>query len=362
MSVSSVTDSVTPLVDPAEAAAAAGLRYVSDCQPGIRRERVGSNGAATFRYRAANGDEIANPSLLARIEALRIPPAWEEVWICPRADGHIQATGRDARGRKQYRYHADWNRVRNETKYGRMAQFGRALPGLRARIEQDLARRGLPRQKVLATILRLMELTYIRVGNREYARANRSYGLTTLRDRHVTVEGATVRFQFVGKSGQRHAIDVRDRRLARIVKQCRDIPGYELFQYYDEDGARQSVGSGDVNDYLREVTGVAFSAKDIRTWGGSVLAAMILAEMGPGETAAATRSHVVEAVRRVAAALGNRPATCRKYYIHPAVLDAYESGALAEQWPAAVAAAEGQDDGLAPEEAALLTLLESQSG
>ncbi len=343
------------MADPINTAVAAGLRYVNDCSPGITRERVEQDGATTFRYRDADGQLIAKPALLARIERLRIPPAWEDVWICPRANGHIQATGRDARGRKQYRYHADWSATRNQTKYDRLAQFGEALPALRSRIDADLSRRGLPREKVLATLLRLMELTYIRVGNREYARANRSYGLTTLRDKHVAVEGASIRFRFVGKSGQEHAIDVRDQRLARIVRQCRDIPGYELFQYYDDDGRRQGVDSGDVNDYLREVTGVAFSAKDFRTWGGSVMAAALLAERGQGETEAASRAAIVETVRQVAAVLGNRPATCRKYYIHPVVLAAFEDGTLSERWRNA----EGADaqNSLSAGEAVLLALL-----
>lgn len=352
---SSSTDSTAPVLDPTEAARAAGLRYVSDCDPGIRRERLKDGG---FRYAGVDGEPVTSAKVLARIEKLRIPPAWDDVWICARPNGHIQATGRDARGRKQYRYHADWNATRSQTKYDRLLAFGEALPALRVRIDADLSRRGLPREKVLATVLSLMDTTLIRVGNKEYARANQSYGLTTLRDKHVTAEGATIRFHFVGKSGQQHAIDVRDRRLARIVKRCRDIPGYQLFQYYDEDGARQDVSSGDVNDYLREVTGAEFSAKDFRTWGGSVLAAMTLCALEPAESEPATRRNVVQAVKEVAAALGNRPATCRKYYIHPAVLEGYSAGTLPDDWSAAVAAAEAQPSpGLSAEEAALMTIL-----
>ncbi|MBP6789198.1 MAG: DNA topoisomerase IB [Candidatus Promineofilum sp.] len=353
--MSDATADTLPLItDPLESARAIGLRYVSDTEPGLRRERDG----AVFVYRDAAGKLVTTPRVLARIDALHIPPAWDEVWICRRADGHLQATGRDARGRKQYRYHPDWNATRNQTKYHRMQQFGAALPGLRERIDADLARRGLPRDKVLATVLRLMELTYIRIGNVEYARANSSYGLTTLRDKHVQVDGAAIRFQFVGKSGQKHAIDVKDRRLARIVKQCRDIPGYELFQYYDEAGERQRVGSGDVNDYLRMATGAAFSAKDLRTWGGSVLAAAALATLGPAESETAARRNVVQVVKDVAGALGNRPATCRKYYVHPAVLAAYASGALAAHWADDVAAAEATSSaGLTAEESAFLALL-----
>jgi DNA topoisomerase-1 len=347
-------DSRAPITDPLEAAQAIGLRYVSDAEPGLRRERAGDG----FVYRDAAGQAVTAPRVLARIEALRIPPAWDEVWICRRADGHLQATGRDARGRKQYRYHPDWSATRNQTKYHRLIQFGAALPGLRRRIDADLARRGLPRDKVLATVLRLMELTYIRVGNVEYARANSSYGLTTLRDKHVQVDGAAIRFQFVGKSGQQHAIDVRDRRLARIVKQCRDIPGYELFQYIDESGQRQRVGSGDVNDYLRAATGDEFSAKDLRTWGGSVLAAAALAALPPPESETDARRNVGQVVKDVAGALGNRPVTCRKYYVHPAVLEAYASGELAGHWANDVATAEAQPvAGLAAEESAFLALL-----
>lgn len=339
----------------AEAAEAIGLRYVNDDEPGIRRERAGGG----FQYRDERGEVIVSPRLLARIEALHIPPAWEEVWVCRRANGHLQATGRDARGRKQYRYHPDWSATRNETKYGRMAQFGAALPDLRERIDDDLARRGLPREKVVATVLRLMEITFIRVGNVEYARANRSYGLTTLRDKHVRVEGANIHFQFIGKSGQKHAIDVRDRKLARIVKQCRDLPGYELFQYYDEAGERQKVSSNDVNDYLRGATGVEYSAKDFRTWGGSVMAAVALAALAPAENEAAARRNIVAVIKDVAAALGNRPATCRKYYVHPAVLAAYAAGALADAWAAAMTAATAEPTpGLAAEEVAFLALLE----
>jgi len=349
-------ESDSPLTDPIEIARAIGLRYVSDTEPGIRRE-PGDEGAG-FRYFDAHGEPITGPRVLARIEALRIPPAWVEVWICPRADGHVQATGRDARGRKQYRYHAEWSATRNQTKYHRMLQFGAALPALRQRIDADLSRRGLPRDKVLATVLRLMELTFIRVGNVEYARANSSYGLTTLRDKHVQVNGSAIRFQFIGKSGQKHAIDVRDRRLAHIVRQCRDIPGYELFQYFDEGGGRQRVGSGDVNDYLRAATGDEFSAKDVRTWGGSVLAAAALAALGPAESETAARRNVVQVVKDVAGALGNRPATCRKYYVHPAVLDAYATGELAANWTADVAAAEAEPAaGLSAEESAFLALL-----
>jgi DNA topoisomerase-1 len=343
---------------PEDAAASAGLRYVNDCELGIRRVRLGGGSDEPFGYVDANGMPVTSPRILERIARLRIPPAWKDVWICARANGHLQATGRDARGRKQYRYHPDWSAARSLTKYDRMVSFGEALPALRERVDADLSRRGLPREKVLATVIRLMELTLIRIGNREYARANRSYGLTTLRDKHVQIDGAAVGLEFVGKSGQVHTLTVRDRRLARIVKQCRDIPGYHLFQYYDEDGARQEVNSGEVNEYLREVTGQEFSAKDFRTWGGSVLAAAALCETGPAETETAAAKNIVEVVKEVAAALGNRPATCRKYYVHPAVLEAYTAGRLVDEWRAALAEAQAEPvAGLSAEEAALLAVV-----
>jgi len=312
--------------DPSESARAAGLRYVSDEKPGIRRRRSGTGWA----YLDPAGKVVGDTEDRARIRALAIPPAWTDVWICPRADGHIQATGRDARGRKQYRYHPDWRAVRDETKFGRMAAFAEALPALRARIDADLSLRGMPREKVLAAVVRLLELTLIRVGNDEYARANDSYGLTTLRSDHVDVDGSVLRFRFRGKSGVTHELGVRDRRVARIVERCQDLPGEELFEYLDDDGEPRRVSSDDVNDYLREATGQDFTAKDFRTWGGTVLALFALRRMGPPEGAAEAKKNVVEAVKQVARALRNRPATCRKFYIHPAVLAAYLEGDLAE--------------------------------
>src|SRR5436190_1573116 len=258
--------------EPQEAARAAGLRYVSDALPGIRRKQAGRG----FTYVGPDGDRISDRASLARIKSLAVPPAWTDVWICPDPRGHIQATGRDARGRKQYRYHARWRAVRDETKYDRMIAFGEALPRIRRRTEMDLRRPGLPREKVLAAVVRLLEVTRIRVGNEEYARTNRSYGLTTLLDRHVTVAGPTLRFSFRGKSGVRHQVDLTDRRLAAIVKRCRDLPGQELFQYVDDDGRQHTIDSADVNDYLRQLSGADFTAKDFRTWAGTVLAARAL--------------------------------------------------------------------------------------
>jgi DNA topoisomerase-1 len=315
-----------PAADPSESARAAGLRYVSDEKPGLRRRRSGKG----WTYLNPAGKVVGDAEDRARIRALAIPPAWTDVWICPRADGHIQATGRDARGRKQYRYHPEWRAVRDETKFGRMVAFAGALPAIRARIDADLSRRGMPRAKVLAAVVRLLELTLIRVGNDEYARDNDSYGLTTLRSDHVDVEGSVLRFRFRGKSGVAHELGVRDRRVARIVERCQDLPGEELFEYVDDEGEPHRVSSDDVNDYLREASGQDFTAKDFRTWGGTVLALFALRRMGPAEGAAEAKKNVVEAVKQVARALRNRPATCRKFYIHPAVPAAYVEGDLEE--------------------------------
>ena len=312
------------LADPIACARSVGLRYVSDVMPGIRRRRAGTG----FSYRAPLGKELCDRPTLERIRALAIPPAWTDVWICPSPDGHIQATGRDARGRKQYRYHERWREVRDETKYGKLRSFGDALPRIRERVSHDLARHGLPRDKVIATVVRLMDLSFIRIGNPEYAKANESYGLTTLRGEHVEVRGERVRFQFRGKSGKEHDIDVRDRRLATIVRRCQELEGQELFQYLDEDGTRRTIESTDVNDYLREAAGDAFTAKDFRTWAGTVLAARELARVGPFESDAEAKRNVAAAVKEVARNLGNTQAVCRKCYVHPAVIEAYMDGSL----------------------------------
>lgn len=339
--------------DPSEAARSAGLRYVSDNRPGIRRKRRGKR----FSYLGVDGEPIRDERELARIKALVIPPAWTEVWICPSPRGHIQATGRDARGRKQYRYHPRWRAVRDETKYGRLGAFGKALPHLRCQVDADLARHGLPRERVLATVVRLLETTLIRVGNEEYARQNESYGLTTLRDDHVAVSGATVQFSFRGKSGKEHTVGVHDRRLATIVKRCRDLPGQELFQYHD-DGQTHTIGSADVNAYLREVMGDEFTAKDFRTWAGSVLAAQELLRCGPAGSETEARRNIVGAVKTVSERLGNTPAVCRRCYVHPAVIEAYEDGILAEL---AETKSKGSA-GLPPDEAFILRLLDRTAG
>jgi DNA topoisomerase-1 len=317
---------VAVYVDPVESAKAAGLRYVTDDRPGIRRRKVGKS----FTYIAPDGSTVRDPKELQRIKSLAIPPAWTDVWICPVHNGHLQATGRDARGRKQYRYHPEWRSVRDETKFGRMIAFGEALPKIRERVEADLSLRGLQREKVLATVVKLLETTLIRVGNKEYVRQNNSFGLTTLRDGHVEIEGSKLRFEFRGKSGQEHSVEVQDRRLARVVLQCRDLPGQTLFQYLDEQGERQKISSEDVNTYLREITGEDFTAKDFRTWGGTVLALSALLEIGGCESEKEANKAVVETVKRVASELGNRPATCRKFYIHPVVIDTFVSGKLVE--------------------------------
>ncbi len=302
----------------------AGLRYVGDHQPGIHRRRAGK----AFRYLKPDGRPVTDEQTLARIRRLAIPPAWTRVWICPHADGHIQAIGRDAKGRKQYRYHPRWRSVRDSTKYEKMLAFAAALPKIRERVDADLTRPGLPREKVLATVVRLLELTHIRVGNEEYARQNGSYGLTTMRNEHARVHGSAVRFVFRGKSGKEHAIDVRDRYLARIVKRCQDLPGEELFQYVDEDGENRSIESGDVNDYLREISGEEFTAKDFRTWAGTLLAARALAECEPSRGVRQSKRNLVAAIKSVAERLGNTPAVCKKCYVHPAVIDAYLGGRL----------------------------------
>jgi len=312
--------------EPAHSAAAAGLRHVSDAKPGISRRRSGRG----FTYAGPDGRTVRDRATLARIRALAIPPAWTDVWIAPDPKGHVQATGRDARGRKQYRYHAAWHEVRHETKFGRMLAFSAALPKIRRALDADLALPGLPRRKVLATVVRLLECTQIRIGNDEYARANRSYGLTTFRDRHVAVSGSTLRFEFRGKSGKPHTVDVADRRLARIVARCQAIPGEELFQYLDEEGARQTIDSGDVNDYIREIAGEEFTAKDFRTWAGTVLACEALLELGVPATKRAAKANILAAVDRVAEQLNNTRAVCRKYYVHPEVLAAYGEGVLGD--------------------------------
>jgi DNA topoisomerase-1 len=328
-----------------ESAKAAGLRYVCGGR-GIRRRRAGRG----FVYLDADGRRVTAPDEVRRIRSLAIPPAWRDVWICPSAGGHIQAVGRDARGRKQYRYHLRWRALRDHTKYARMIAFAEALPRIRARVEADLARPGLPREKVVASIVRLLETTGLRVGNVVYARTNGSFGLTTLRNRHVDVSGSTVRLEFRGKGGRPVSADVTDRRVARVVARCQELPGQELFQYVDAEGARQTVDSADVNVYLKEVSGEEFTAKDFRTWVGTVLAARALGEIDVCASRTQARRNVVRAIETVARQLGNTPAICRKSYVHPAVVDAYLDGRV-------IAVRESPPNGLSPEEKAVLALL-----
>ena len=336
--MATVTD--TPPISETEgraSARAAGLRYSTDARPGITRRRRGRG----FSYRGPDGDLVRDSAVLARIRALAIPPAWTDVWICPDPAGHLQATGRDAKGRKQYRYHERWRSGRDDAKFERLIDFARVLPRVRARCDADLATTGLSREKVLAAVVRLLETTLIRVGNDEYARLNRSFGLTTLKNRHATVTGTRVRFRFRGKSGRQHEVGIRDRRLAAVVRRCQDLPGQELFQWVDDDGESHDVASDDVNDYLREISGIDITAKDFRTWAGTVLAYRALRALAPGTDDRSSRKNVVEAVRFTSDRLGNTPAVARRSYVHPAILDAYMDGSIGG---ALLEAAEDQSD------------------
>ncbi len=323
-----------------------GLRYVSSDEPGITRRRSGKG----FSYRRPDGKLVRDKTTLARIKSLAIPPAWTDVWICAEDDGHLQATGRDARGRKQHRYHPRFREVREIAKFDRLTEFAKALPALRARINEDMSKRGLPREKVLATIAHLLDTTLIRVGNDEYAKANNSYGLTTLKDRHAKIEGATLRFVFTGKSGKSWRLTVRDRRVAKVVKAAQDLPGQRLFQYMDEEGDPQSVTSTDVNAYLREISDAEITAKDFRTWGGTVLAAAELSRLGAFDTQTLARANVKAAIETVSMSLGNTPTICRKCYVHPALIEAYLAGRLT--------LARARRAGLSAHEAAVLAFLD----
>ena len=313
-------------IEPEASARAAGLRYISDALPGIARRPA----RAGFRYVDADGAAVRDRSTLARIRALAVPPAWTEVWICPQEDGHLQATGRDARRRKQYRYHERWREVRDESKYGRLVEFGRALPRIRRQVTRDLARAGMPREKVLATIVRLLETTFVRVGNEEYARQNESFGLTTLRERQVRVDGARLRFRFRGKSGVPHEIALTDRRIARIVSHLQELPGQELFQFVDDDGSTRAIQSDDVNGYLKSIAGGDFTSKDFRTWAATLLCARALRRLPPPPSPSAGKREVAAAIQAVARELRNTPAVCRKCYVHPAIVSCYLDGRLQE--------------------------------
>jgi DNA topoisomerase-1 len=331
-----------------ESARDAGLRYVTDSTAGLSRRRRGRG----FVYVDQRGRQVRDARTLDRIRALAIPPAWRDVWISPDPRGHVQATGRDARSRKQYRYHPRWTASRDETKYGRMELFGRSLPALRRRVARDLKQPTLSRPRVLATVVTLLERTLIRVGNDEYARANRSFGLTTLEDRHVRVRGTRLRFKFRAKSGVQQVVEVNDARLARSVKHCQDLPGQILFQYLDASGTRQSVGSIDVNAYLRDATGEDFTAKDFRTWAGTVLAACALGKLEAAASDTARKRQVTEVVTAVASRLGNTPAVCRRCYIHPGVVDAYLTGKVVDRGSARL-----RESRMSAEEASVLAFL-----
>jgi DNA topoisomerase I len=338
-------------------AKSAGLRYLTDTAPGITRESAGKS----FRFRGVDGTIVREAAALARIKHLAIPPAWTDVWICPLAHGHIQATGRDARRRKQYRYHPEWQAVRDQTKYERMIAFGRALPFIRKTVAKDLLQSGLGRTKVLAAVVRLLETTLIRIGNEEYAKQNQSFGLSTMRDRHVKVESGVIHFEFRGKSGKNHEIDLHDARLASIVRQAQDLPGQDLFQYVGEDGHPQKITSEDVNRYIREVAGEEFSAKDFRTWAGTVLAAMALREFEGFDSKAQAKKNLVRAIEHVAERLGNTPAVCKKCYIHPVILDSYLDGTTVEILKEKSERALRKDlASLTPEEAAVLAFVQQR--
>lgn len=331
----------------------AGLRYLADDAPGIHRILQGRG----FSYRDAAGRAVRDSDVRRRIKSLAIPPAWTDVWISPDPDGHIQATGRDARGRKQYRYHPEFLRARDETKYHRILEFARVLPRIREAVDTDMRRRGLPFEKVVATVVHLLDVTLIRVGNSDYARQNKSFGLTTLRDRHVSIDGGTLRFTFRGKSGKDWKLKLTDRRVARIVKSCQDIPGQHLFQYIGDDRQRHAIGSSDVNAWLRDVSGEDVTAKDFRTWAGTVLAAMALHEFAAVDHEATAKATVREAIERVARRLGNTPTICRKCYVHPEILTSYLDGALALDIEQRASSELDGEHALAPEEVAVLALL-----
>ena len=316
---------------------------------------------ASFVYHNKEGKRIRNPLELKRIRSLAIPPAWEKVWICPPANGHLQATGIDAKGRKQYRYHPTWRTVRDEAKFERLLSFAEVLPKIRAKVDEDMRRPDLSRKKVLATIVRLLEVSLIRIGNEEYAKENKSFGLTTMRNRHVEVEGATIKFQFRGKSGKKHNVEVSDRRVARIIQKCQDLPGQQLFQYEDQAGEVAAIGSEDVNDYLQRITGQPFTAKDFRTWAGTILAAIALGKMEEVDSQTLAKKNIVTAIEAVAGLLGNTVAICRKCYIHPAVPTSYLEGTLARtlRVKADAQIAEHLHE-LKPEEAAVITLLRQE--
>ena len=350
------TDTDALHLEPEELAELAHLRYYTDDRPGYTRRKAGEK---DFHYFDQHGERITDEAEIQRIHSLAIPPAYTDVWICPSKNGHLQATGKDAKGRKQYRYHPKWRETADANKYSRVMAFALALPDIRRRVDHDLSKPGLPREKVLATVVKLLETTLIRVGNEEYAKTNKHYGLTTMRNRHVKVKGATIEFSFRGKSGVDHTIELENPRMARVVRSCQEIPGQELFQYLDHDDHRHNIDSADVNAYLQEISGQPFTAKDFRTWAGTVLAAMALQEFESFDSEAAARKNIVAAIERVSERLGNTPSVCRKCYVHPAILEAYVEGSMLD---ALRVKAEKELSGdhlaaLKPEEAAVMGLL-----
>jgi DNA topoisomerase I len=350
------TSDIQTILEPREAAQCEGLRHVSDGGPGIRRKRAG----AGFVYLAATGAKITDPRAIRRLRAIAVPPAWTDVWLCPSPDGHIQATGRDARGRKQYCYHSVFRGMRENAKFDHLFVFAEVLPMIRTRIADQMAQRGLAREKVLATVVHLLETTLIRVGNDEYARQNKSYGLTTLKNRHVVIEGFEVRFRFTGKSGKQWSLKLRDRRVAKIIRACQELPGQDLLQYCDDSGSLRAVTSGDVNGYLREVAGREVTAKDFRTWAGTLGAARALGELGTFESKTEAKRNLRAAIERVAACLGNTPTICRKSYIHPGVLSAYLQGGWIFDVKTHEESSSGDElAGLRPDEASLMAMLRS---
>src|SRR3981081_48029 len=343
--------------DPKSSAISAGLRYVRDERPGFTRKSHGKK----FEYFDTQGKRIKGKSDLMRIRSLVIPPAWNDVWICPSPNGHLQATGRDAKGRKQYKYHSAWREVRDETKYDRIIVFAEALPRIRVRVDKDLRLPDLRREKILATIVRLLEVSLIRIGNEEYAKSNRSFGLSTTRNRHADVDGSRIRFHFRGKSGKLHEVEISDRRLAKIVERCQDLPGQQLFQYLDESGNPVQVGSEDVNEYIQSIVGQTFTAKDFRTWAGTVLAAIALQKMEQVDCEAAAKKNILIAIEAVAKLLGNTTRICRRCYVHPSILNSYMDGTLANQLQTkADSEIVHRLKRLKPEEAAVLAFLRQE--
>lgn len=340
--------------DPELAAKVAGLRYVTDTMPGITRHKRG----AGFVYFDTDGKVLKTEAQLKRIRSLVIPPAWQDVWICPFENGHLQATGKDSKGRKQYRYHADWNRIRNETKFTKMILFAEKLPLIRDRLKKDLSLSGMVREKVLACIVQIMEQTMIRIGNDEYAEENNSFGLTTIQNKHAQVQGRRARFRFKGKSGKFHDVEIEDKRLAQIIRKCQDLPGQKLFGYEAEDGSYVDVSSNDVNDYLKEITSENITAKDFRTWGGTVEAAKTLQKMGPHQTKKELKEFILKTVQRTAERLRNTPNVCKKYYIHPCVFEAFENGKLFQIHASCQRSKARKIKGLFPEEVFALKVLE----